>query len=79
MRKINPFLMFLCGTALSGLAGCAAYSPTSSGQGSIPLVQNCGVIQTGTPSRFACDGKIYTSYQLAKLREDEAKKYMAGH
>jgi hypothetical protein len=39
-----------------------------------PKVGNCAVLQVGTPSRFACDGKVYTSYQLAKLREDEAKK-----
>jgi hypothetical protein len=41
-------------------------------------VQDCGVIQAGTPSRFACNGKVYTSFQLAKLREDEAKRYASG-
>jgi hypothetical protein len=44
----------------------------------LPRVSDCAVIQTGTPSRFACNGKVYTSYQLAKLREDEAKRYAAA-
>jgi len=60
------------------LAGCAAYGPNPpASAASGPLVQNCGVIQTGTPSRFVCNGKVYTSYQLAKLREDEAKRSAA--
>jgi hypothetical protein len=44
----------------------------------VPRVQDCGVLNTGTPSRFVCNGKVYTSFQLAKLREDEAKRYAAG-
>jgi|HubBroStandDraft_1064217.scaffolds.fasta_scaffold73574_1 hypothetical protein len=83
MRKINGFLAILCGTMLLCIAGCAAYGPapgsTGGGTASVPLVQNCGVIDAGTPSRFACNGKVYTSYQLAKLREDEAKKYRSGN
>ena len=67
--------------------GCAAMSPTPPAQNGgtaqaaptpIPLVQNCGVLSTGTPSRFVCDGKVYTSFQLARLREDAAKKYASG-
>lgn len=70
--------------------GCAGFGPSpvitqNPGSGAVqvaaqpaPRVQDCGVIQTGTPSRFACDGKVYTSYQLAKLREDEAKRYSAA-
>jgi hypothetical protein len=66
------------------LGGCGAIgqSPapvaSASGQKPIPRVQDCAVLNTGTPSRFACNGKTYTSYQLAKLREDEAKKYASG-
>jgi hypothetical protein len=44
----------------------------------IPYVQNCAVLNTGTPSKFACNGKTYTSFQLAKIREDEAKKVAAA-
>ncbi len=45
---------------------------------SIPYVQNCAVLNTGSPSKFACNGKTYTSFQLAKIREDEAKKIAAA-
>ena len=67
--------------------GCAALSPAPPAQGPltaqavaqpIPRVQDCGVLNTGTPSRFVCGGKVYTSFQLAKLREDAAKKKSAG-
>jgi hypothetical protein len=36
------------------------------------------VLDAGSPSRFVCNGKVYTSFQLAKLRENEAKKYASG-
>jgi hypothetical protein len=70
--------------------GCAGFGPPpavsqNSSAGAVqiaaqpaPRVSDCAVIQTGTPSRFACNGKVYTSYQLAKLREDEAKRYAAA-
>jgi hypothetical protein len=81
MRKISNFFTVLGGAALLGTAGCAAYGPNPPSQGQaapVPLVQNCAVLNTGTPSRFACNGKVYTSFQLAKLREDEAKGYASG-
>ena len=40
----------------------------------IPYVENCAEFNVGSPSKFACNGKTYTSFQLAKIREDEAKK-----
>ena len=79
MRNTKACLRILGGTMLLEIAGCAAYGPNPSAQGSLPLVQNCGVIQAGTPSRFVCNGKVYTSFQLAKLREDAAKKYRSGN
>ena len=60
-------------------AGCAfnrstpSLASASAGISPLPLVRNCAVLQTGSPSRFACNGRIYTSFQLAKLREDAAK------
>jgi len=90
MEKINQlFGSAVIATALAASAGCAGItsgstpSQTPSGTSQVavlpvPRVQDCGVLQTGTPSRFVCDGKVYTSFQLAKLREDEAKKYASG-
>jgi len=75
-------LGFLC----VSVAGCAAGSSSPNSAPSnpkvlvqlAPKVADCAVVQVGTPSRFVCNGKIYSSYQLAKLREDEARKYAAG-
>ncbi len=78
------------GGALVTLGGCASFTSLSTGnwrtggttsQASaqpVPRVQDCGVLQTGTPSRFVCNGKVYTSFQLATFREDAAKKYASG-
>ncbi|HXN86856.1 MAG TPA: hypothetical protein VN867_12340 [Candidatus Binataceae bacterium] len=68
-------------TAIYGCATQAAPPPGQSPQAAatpIPYVQNCAVLNTGTPSRFACNGKVYTSFQLAKIREEEAKKLAAN-
>ncbi len=34
-----------------------------------PKVENCGIVAVGSPMKFACDGKVYTSFQLAHLRQ----------
>jgi hypothetical protein len=39
-----------------------------------PLVQNCAVVSISTPSRYACNGKTYTTFQLTKIRTDYATK-----
>jgi hypothetical protein len=88
MERFNQLLAFTAlATAFTALAGCASITsrvsraPGSSAQivgQPIPRVQDCGVLQTGTPSRFVCKGKVYTAYELATLREDEAKKYASG-
>ena len=89
MNEIKYFLMSIrFASSLILLAGCAAASPESSSGSAanasqaihtrIPRVADCGVLNTGSPSRFVCDGKVYTSFQLAKLREEEAKKYASG-
>jgi hypothetical protein len=39
----------------------------------IPYVENCAVVSIGSPSKFACNGKVYTAFELAKIREQVAK------
>jgi hypothetical protein len=84
MKQRRNFLAAaVLAAAAAGVGGCAGFGPpfanqTVAGAAPIPRVQNCAVLQTGTPSRFACNGKVYTSFQLAKLREDEAKRYASG-
>lgn len=45
---------------------------------SAPRVQDCGIIAISSPPKYVCGGKVYTATQLAKIRNDEAKKYQAG-
>ncbi len=34
-----------------------------------PKVQNCAVVTISTPVKYACNGKVYTNYELQHLRE----------
>lgn len=34
-----------------------------------PRVQNCGIIAISTPSQFECNGKKYTTVELADIRQ----------
>ncbi len=38
-----------------------------------PLVQGCTVVAISSPARYACNGKVYSSWQLLKIRTDYAK------
>lgn len=40
-----------------------------------PKVENCAVVTISTPPKYACNGKVYTSYELQHLRE----KWEAAH
>ena len=86
MKISRGFLPLILGSLCLAAPGCSTNSSSPNSAPTnlkvviqpAPKVANCAVLQVGTPSRFACNGKVYTSYQLAKLREDEAKKYVAG-
>jgi hypothetical protein len=91
MERVNRFRTpALITLVLGTLAGCASVTSKPAAQQGpgaaaiqaaatpVPRVQDCGVLDAGTPSRFVCDGKVYTSFQLARLREAEAKKYASG-
>lgn len=34
-----------------------------------PMVENCAVVTISTPAKYACNGKVYTAYELQHLRE----------
>jgi hypothetical protein len=73
-------------------AGCADVSsntvvtPAATAQASAssaskddPRVQDCGIVGISSPSKYVCGGKVYTSFQLAKAREEAKKKYESGN
>ena len=71
--------------AMVATAGCAMMSQSSGSEAKaqaaptpVPYVQNCVEISVGSPSKFVCNGKTYASFQLAIIREGEAKKYASG-
>jgi len=68
----NPFVSAPALAALVGLicCGCAIRSPLLS-SGPHPRVEDCALVQQATPSRYVCDGKVYTSVQLDEISRGE--------
>lgn len=52
---------------------CALLSACSSNlilsSGPQPRVEDCMLLQQATPTRYVCDGKIYTAVELADIRK----------
>jgi hypothetical protein len=81
-------LMLVSAAMIASAAGCAtiqstitpAWTPSqTAGTAQAPRIEDCALVGISSPSRWACNGKVYTSFQLAKMRMDEEKKYAAGN
>jgi hypothetical protein len=78
--KFHRAVAALCALAISGCAGSGLMWPTSpppapastAADPPAARVQDCINIGSGTPSKYVCHGKTYTSHELRKMREDAA-------
>jgi hypothetical protein len=79
--------MLVSAAMMASTAGCAtiqstvspAWTPSqTAGTTQAPRVEDCAIVSISSPTRYACNGKVYTSFQLAKLRMAEEKKYASG-
>jgi hypothetical protein len=90
MKITSRFRMASIGLAAAAFtaAGCSSMQPfvgsggepAASTQASAattppPRVQDCAIVNITSPNQFYCKGKVYTSFQLTKLREDWAKDH----
>ena len=73
--------------AVLALSGCAtsteSTSKTVASSGARPsspppAVQECALISSGSPSKYVCDDKTYTTLELAKMRTEYAAQQQAG-
>lgn len=79
----EPFVRLSLAAAMLALAGCAGLQPPAGGGAATgqvsanppPRVQDCGIVGIGSPTKYACNGKVYTSFELAKLRLDWEKNH----
>ncbi len=90
MRRTKPVgswrLLLVSAAMIASAAGCASMQsmmPSSTpaqtaGTMPAPRIENCAIVSISSPSRFACNGKVYTTFQLAKMRMEEEKKYASG-
>lgn len=87
-RKLCSWRLTLASALMvASVAGCEtiqstvspAWTPSqTAGTTQIPRVEDCAIVGISSPTKYACNGKVYTSFQLAKLRMDEEKKYASG-
>ncbi len=54
-------------------SGCSTASNSNAA-----AVQDCGIVAISSPPKYACGGKVYTAFQLAKIRGEQAQKYQSG-
>ena len=67
MKRIGTLAVSMLIIALSG---CAGRNPLLS-YGPHPRAEECTQIQQATPTKYICDGKLYTSVQLSDIRNGQ--------
>ncbi len=91
MRRTQPLcswrLIIASAVMITSVAGCETMQSTftpawkpgqTAGAAPVPRVQDCLIMNVSSPTKYVCNGKTYTSFQLAKIRMDEEKKYASG-
>jgi hypothetical protein len=75
--------MTVVGAGCAGVSSGTVVTPAATAQASAskddPRVQDCGIVGVSSPTKYVCGGKVYTSFQLAKAREEAKKKYESGN
>ena len=76
------------GVVAAALAGCSSRSSSGFPPPGAPMVngkpypppmaQDCTVTFAGSPQRYICNSKPYTSFDLYKMRKDYEKQQAAG-
>jgi hypothetical protein len=85
VKRRRGLMRLSLATGMIAVSGCAAMQ-SQRGIGSSseqvaaadvppPQVQNCAIVSIGSPTKYACDGKVYTSFDLLKLRQDWEKNH----
>ncbi len=92
--KINRHFLRMSiagGILVAALAGCSTAKSSSgfpppgaavaNGKPSDPppSVNDCGVVSVGSPTKYVCNGKVYTTFQLSKMKKDYQAKQQAGN
>jgi hypothetical protein len=85
VKRSNEFVRLSVVAVMIALSGCVGMQPHRSGgagpqqvaaaDSPPPMVQDCGIVTIGSPTKYACNGKTYTSFDLLKLRQDWAKSH----
>jgi hypothetical protein len=52
-------------------SGCAGLNNPLLSSGPHPRVEDCALIQQATPTRYICNGKVYTAVQLDEIQNGQ--------
>ncbi len=56
----------------------AAAQANAKPAGPPPDIHDCGVVSIGSPSKYVCNGKVYTTFQLAKMKKQYESQQQSG-
>ncbi len=77
MKRVGNYAWAMLTLSLAlGAAGCASQGGAASTPA--PQVQECAVVAISSPPKYACNGKVYTAFELTRLRAEQEKSYKAG-
>jgi hypothetical protein len=77
VRRGKEFVRLSIASAMIAVSGCAwmqhpgggaPQQQMAAGDVPPPMVQDCGIVAITSPTKYACNGKVYTSFDLLKLR-----------
>jgi hypothetical protein len=71
LRKCSDCAAVLFGALALVCSACAGSSNPVLSSGPHPRVEDCALVQQATPTRYFCDGKIYTSVQLDEISKGQ--------
>jgi hypothetical protein len=73
-RVVGLALLMMTAAALPGCSAMNESTSSAAVSQPAPRVENCAMVSASSPPKYACGGKVYTAFQLARLRHEQAKK-----
>ena len=75
LLRLGLAAVMIAASGCAWMQGGSSYQQVAAADSAPPMVQNCGIVSIGSPSKYACNGKVYTSFDLLKLRQDWEKSH----
>jgi hypothetical protein len=65
----SALILIFAATAASCATAQPSQPPSADASSAAPQVQYCTIISLSVPTKYVCNGKVYTSNELRQLRQ----------